>query len=374
MRTFLIIPFYLVVFAGISQALFTNDNSLVVNTGVVLSIEGGAMSSGTLLNEGAMRLYGDWTNSGDYRSVSGTFDLIGNGLNLNAGSSSYYHLGIDGNVELLSDLNITGLLELNSGILNTYEDAALLLGEEVVVTFENDAYINGILYSSQQGDVTFPVGTPSASLPVTLFGVISNNPIGVRVFEEPINADFNGDLDAISPNRYWQILDNGGFSIAGIQLTVQDEDFIEKEEEAVIGFTKDLTTPLGLLGFGELQGSLTSGTLMTQTYLLPGYYVLADKSVAGPPITVINVVTPLQDGKHDFLRIQNIEFYENNRVEIFDRNGNMVFEMKGYNNVDRVFTGIANTGAIKGALTTGNYFYTVQAGDIRDAGFIYIKN
>jgi len=374
MRIPIIFQYLLLAATGYSQALFTNDNSLVANTGVSLSIEGSAINSGTLVNEGAMRLYGDWTNSGDYRSVSGTFDLIGDNLRMNAGTSFYYHIGIDGNVDLLSDLNITGSLELNSGVLNTFEDAALLLGEEVIVSFDNDAYINGILFSSQQGDVTFPVGTPTASLPVTLYDIISSQPIGVQVFEEPLDLPSNNDLDAISPNRYWQILDNGGFSISRIQLTVLDETFIENEEEAVIGFTSDLNGPVELLGFGELDGSLNAGVLSTQTYLKPGYYVIADRSVAAPPLTIINIVTPLQDGKHDFLRIQNIEFYENNRVEIFDRTGNKVFEISGYNNMDRAFVGESNTGGNSGVLPTGNYYYTVQAGDIKEAGFLYLKN
>jgi len=374
MRLFFTIQYYFLVLTGFSQALFTNESSLITNTGVVLSIEGSAMNSGILVNEGTMRLNGDWANNGDYRSVSGTFDLIGNDLNMDAGPSSYYHIGIDGNVNLLSDLRVTGTFELNSGVLNTSEDAVLSLGEEVIATVNNEAYVNGILYSSQQGDVTFPIGTSTEYLPVKLFGIISSEPVGVKAIGSPLHVEVSDQLDAISPNRHWQILDNGDFSISAIELPVVNEDFIENDNELTIGFTDDLANPVIPFGSSELNGSLSSGTLTSRTPVLPGYYVIADASSDGPPIKVVNVVTPLQDGKHDFLRIENIEFYENNRVEIFDRNGNKVFEMDGYNNADRVFTGNANRGAVKGALTTGNYFYTVQAGEIKEAGFIYIKN
>ena len=70
---------------------------------------------------------------------------------------------------------------------------------------------------------------------------------------------------------------------------------------------------------------------------------------------------PNGDGKHDFLKIENIEFYPNNRVEIFNRVGSKVFSIENYNNSDRAFIGIANIRSSK-ELSTGTYYYTIQQG------------
>lgn len=49
-------------------------------------------------------------------------------------------------------------------------------------------------------------------------------------------------------------------------------------------------------------------------------------------ITIPNVFTPNGDGKNDFLVIENIEYYPDNKIVIFNRWGNKIFEKQGYQN------------------------------------------
>ncbi len=51
-----------------------------------------------------------------------------------------------------------------------------------------------------------------------------------------------------------------------------------------------------------------------------------------PPPNPTEVITPNEDGYNDVWRIQNIEFYPNNEVFIFDRWGQRVYQKKGYDN------------------------------------------
>lgn len=53
-----------------------------------------------------------------------------------------------------------------------------------------------------------------------------------------------------------------------------------------------------------------------------------------PPIIPQEVFTPNEDGFNDKWRINNIEFYPNNKVYIFDRWGQRVFYKEKYDNVD----------------------------------------
>lgn len=360
-----------------AQNLLTNDNSLVaIDANVPFTIQGSVMNSGTILNEGALRLLGDWDNSGDYNSVSGTFSLLGENQIFTPGDSEYAHLAINSTgVAVTSGLVITKSLELINGIVSLTSDATLLLNNEASITGGNSSsYIDGALFISPRESFNFPVGSETEYLPVTLSSIESEDSIGVQAFGSEIESTISSELDSFSPNRHWVLMGNDGFSVESISLPIKNETFIETEDEAVVAFTADLNDPLKIMGVPLVSGNLSEGIITSSGRIIAGYYVLADQSVGGPPITVINVVTSLQDGKHDFLRIENIEFYENNLVEIYDRQGVKVFKMTGYNNQDRVFRGKANVGS-RGMLETGSYYFTIQlTGSKREAGFVYVKN
>ena len=72
--------------------------------------------------------------------------------------------------------------------------------------------------------------------------------------------------------------------------------------------------------------------------------------------------SPNGDGVRDTWKIANIENYPNNRVIIYNRWGNVVFEIVGYNNTSRVFDGTANklTGLGAGELPSGTYFFNIE--------------
>lgn len=377
MKRFSIILFIILSSSGLNgQNLLTNNNALITISEVPFIIQGDASNTGSILNEGDLRLSGNWANRGDYSSVSGTFLLNGDNQIFEPGESRYSHLSVNSSgVAVLSDLEISQLLQLKLGLLSLSSGSSIFLGSSAIITDANeDSYVDGALFSSSQGDFTFPVGTENEYLPVSISSIQSTEPIGIQAFSSSINSSISKELDAISTNRYWQILENSTFSAKAITLPMINETFIENVEEAAIAFTNILTDPLKVWGVPFITGSVSSGSILSQANIISGYYTLADLSVGGPPIKVINVVTALQDGKHDFLRIDNIEFYEGNKVELFNRTGTKVFEMDGYNNADKVFRGISNVGNSE-SLPTGSYYFTVQlGGKKRESGFIYLKN
>ncbi|MEJ1222658.1 gliding motility-associated C-terminal domain-containing protein [Sediminicola sp. 1XM1-17] len=74
------------------------------------------------------------------------------------------------------------------------------------------------------------------------------------------------------------------------------------------------------------------------------------------PGYVFNQFSPNGDGINDILIINDIEIYPNNTLEIFDRNGNQVVSVKGYNNS---WKGDGDNGK----LPKGTYFYVLNLGD-----------
>ena len=72
------------------------------------------------------------------------------------------------------------------------------------------------------------------------------------------------------------------------------------------------------------------------------------------PGTLCNIFSPNGDGINDFLILVDHEDFSNNRLQIFDRYGNDVFEMNGYNST---WGGTALSG---GNLPRGTYFYILD--------------
>jgi large repetitive protein len=80
---------------------------------------------------------------------------------------------------------------------------------------------------------------------------------------------------------------------------------------------------------------------------------------AGSNLTVFNGFSPDGDGMNDFFTIRGIENYPNNGVILWNRWGNQVGEVKGYNNVDKVWNGTWNGKNVP----DGTYFYIINFND-----------
>lgn len=77
-------------------------------------------------------------------------------------------------------------------------------------------------------------------------------------------------------------------------------------------------------------------------------------------LVIYNAVSPNGDGYNDILRIEYIDIIEDtrrNKVTIFNRWGDKVFEVSDYDNMNNVFTGVGEGNAL---LPSGTYFYSIQ--------------
>gem|GEM_PF-2450695 len=75
------------------------------------------------------------------------------------------------------------------------------------------------------------------------------------------------------------------------------------------------------------------------------------------PIKVHKALSPNGDGINDFLMIEGVKDYPDNRLVIVDRNGMQIIEMKGYNNADVVFRGV---GPGNNPIPPGTYYYLLE--------------
>ncbi|MDZ7649706.1 MAG: gliding motility-associated C-terminal domain-containing protein [Cytophagales bacterium] len=92
-------------------------------------------------------------------------------------------------------------------------------------------------------------------------------------------------------------------------------------------------------------------------------------------ITVYNAISPNNDGLNDIFYIQYINLVsetQKNKVTIYNRWGNNVFEVEDYNNDTNVFKGLNQNG---GELPSGTYFYKIEYTNSQPTktGYIVIK-
>lgn len=191
--------------------------------------------------------------------------------------------------------------------------------------------------------------------------VISNQDINLGSTLINVNIDKNFNIENLSSSSAIDILsitvDNPVFQIIDVPSSIEPSS------------SEEFTVRLNANAKGEYSGTVTVATSLNDfTFRVTGT-VLEELS---NEIKVYNVVTPNGDGRHDFLQIDNITEYQNNKVSIFNRLGNRVFEINNYDNSSRIFEGISDNGD---ELLTGNYYYVIDKGngEKRISGFLIIK-
>lgn len=79
--------------------------------------------------------------------------------------------------------------------------------------------------------------------------------------------------------------------------------------------------------------------------------------VGNKQLIIYTAMSPNEDGQNDYLYIENIQFFPDNKVVIFNRWGNLVYEKDGYSN-DLPWHGTFGNQA----LPDGTYYYIVEDG------------
>ncbi|GIZ14991.1 alpha-amylase family glycosyl hydrolase [Capnocytophaga catalasegens] len=106
-------------------------------------------------------------------------------------------------------------------------------------------------------------------------------------------------------------------------------------------------------------------------------FIKEKENTTNNELVFYNAISANGDGVNDILQIQGVENYPNNTIKIFNELGQLVFQMQGYNNRDKVFRGYANVGS-GGRLPSHTYFYVFeyidQQGNIqRKMHWLYLK-
>ena len=129
------------------------------------------------------------------------------------------------------------------------------------------------------------------------------------------------------------------------------------------------------LGTDSLRYTVCDG--VTGAVLCAEALIILDVRLPVPALVVYQGVSPNGDNSNEYWRIEHIERYPDNVVQLYDRFGALVFEQQGYNNDSNNFVGLGNKGIRPGGneLPEGTYFYKIKTAAKAPVlqGFIVLK-
>jgi gliding motility-associated-like protein len=381
-KLFLTLLFGQSIFQVFGQGFYSKGAIVSLSSQTILTVPDSLVNTGTLVNNGDLRISGAWINLGTYDAGTGEITFNSNQvqtINHNDQSFGKLTIGGTGEKQFLADITIEGELDLQSSVLKSENGAKLILNKDAVVTGGSDqSHVVGPVEAKGTGDWIFPIGNGTTFLPVEIINVTDANAIATLTLNELTSGDvLTGavELGKLSSKRYWElVLGAGNLNQSKIKLPLADEDGLtDNEDLLIVAGSSTATGPYTSFGQSTRTGNLNSGSVTSEQAPTVSFFTVA--ALTGERgIEVYNGVSVIQDGQNDLMRIRNIELYPSNIVTVFNRWGDKVFEMSPYDNNQKVFRGESNING-NNKLPTGTYFYLIDLGDgsEKTSGYLVIR-
>ncbi|XOV94996.1 MAG: tandem-95 repeat protein [Bacteroidota bacterium] len=192
---------------------------------------------------------------------------------------------------------------------------------------------------------------------------VNDTPIGGEdYFEHDIYTPFSGDLSANDSDPEGTRLEislEDGSQIHGDLDLQSDGEFVYTPSRDYVG------TEIFTYRLCDTGSPVPVCVTVTVTFEL------------NDPLIVWQALSPNGDNMNDLWIIEGIDLFPDNKVQIFDRYNNVIYEVEGYNNMDKVWYGQSNRGLFNDQAPTGTYFYRIDLGDEKMSkplsGFIILK-
>lgn len=262
---------------------------------------------------------------------------------------------------------------------------------------ENDfSKIEGYAAITNQQNFGFPVGDVQYLRPLILnsesvnlfakcayFYEDANNPTSLPDSYSTASTDL--DVEIVSSTEFWR-LEATVPSALTLSWNIRSNigNLTENVDEVIpVGWSKNSQQWVNLVGSVPV-GTLTEGFVTTESFIPDDYEVITLGSSKTPFEPLAKDVLFLDnffvsvngDGINDNFFIEELQDFNSNFVQIYDRYGFKVFEKTDYLNDFVGFSNMDNVpfGAEKG-LPTGVYFYTIYIPeeDLNYQGFLYLS-
>ncbi len=371
---------------GCCWRFYSNAHAQLINIGEKIFIDNNALVfvennykhlGGNVFNNGKLTVKGDWLNNDlnstvfDARSI-GLTDLAGGSQTIGGSNKTRFpdlNLSGNGNKTASVDMDITKKLFLNDRELKANQYTISVLSPL------NDAIARstGFVSTDKKGKLIrsttntesylFPLGSSSAG---SIYRPVSVEPLnsGLNNFaitflnESPSNSGYSTtakreDIDQVSDQYYYILNQESGSS--NMNATFYQEAPEEDNFTQLVNWNFNVWEKAGssILDKGIFGDGLNRSVLFTSSGALKNLPVtFATSMLANDPLTFFNGFSPDGDGKNDKWIIKNIDLFPDNELTIFNRWGDEILKVKGYNSM---------TAWDGSDMISGTYFYVLKA-------------
>lgn len=368
-----------------SQNLVVNNSNLHIdNDGIVYAKGLTIGTKGYLENKGYFLVLGDIQNDGEIRNYNSVIEIGGNGNNYKGtGTNSFYNLVLAcKKLSNYSKLWINNNLKFASGGVQN-------IGKYSDIMFApNSAYKNANNTKHIQGKCTYygnksflyPVGNGSQLRGMTILN--KNFQKGISVNYVYSNSDVlyphnrkENSIGFIDQNEFWEVdLKNRdlAYSISFYRNRFTSSPEINKAFMKDLLIVKwDFDSDKWVI-IPQIKTNKTN-TLISSKINSKGIYAIGYRKKDNNDFVKNNLVSRGSDA----LMFNKLNMYKDNYINIYDSNGNLVWNTSHYNNSTNAFRGHSNMpGVINQKLDRGTYYFVFgykENGEINlKTGHLYV--
>lgn len=325
--------------------LFLDNNSILYITGNYLH------KDGQVLNNGKMTVLGDWSSNNQvFEDASIGTVVFNNSSAYLTGTATFPHLIFKGNGSYYLEGTFNAKLSLDiedAEIMASMAEALTLLNPDANALVRNAGYINTesldgsfVRYMNTQDEYLYPLGTKSLKRFVKLKPQNADLAAFAISFidKDPNTGGFNRASKAksvaeINDMYYHKIMRLSGANGVDASFLIP----LSEKYQHLVTWVKSAQWDRAHSSNSPDKSALLpylAQTILYKNADLPlgsdVGFALAQVNNVGP-FEFYNAFSPDGDGKNDTWEVKNIDAFPDNDLKIFDRSGNLVYRMSGYN-------------------------------------------
>ena len=361
-------------------------------------------SSGDVLNDGDFYFYGNYHNEGlfSYTTNSTTGYVVFEGLmgglqNISGASpSSFYDVlfnksGVEHAFHLTNDIENAGTVNLTNGVVWMDKEnggAFVFLKGAKHINTSDHSHVNGEVTKIGNETFKYPVGDggyyrfAGISAPANVAETYTGEYVLENSNTKYPHKDRTGIIQQINDQEYWIInqttkTENSVLVTLSWDKRTTPQSLIQNPQTLhIVRWDEKQNLWVDEGGLVDESNNTVTTPVQVEGFGIFTLGAIKEKDLNLGDVVIYQGVTPDGDGMNDYFIIDNINYFPNNHVSIYNRWGRKVYETSSYDSNGNVFKGYAEGVDVVGKgemLPTGTYYYVVKYLYDRDGQSQWVK-
>lgn len=373
-------------YAGL-HAQTANTGIMAVEDNTVISTQADFINTnnGVWINDGEAYIYKNFKNDGIVSHSIQSLGLTrfeGTSIQIIDGEEEsefkdilFFNTSQPAPFELNGKIKVNGTSEFNQGIVQNrgLNGGFLFTNDGIATNTWNGSHVDGPVFKLGSSAFTYPVGHSNFYRFCAISAPQNSDSNFEAVFyyqnsdEEKSHVDKDASIELINDKEFWKLNkiiseSNAVLTLSWDENTTPSQIYTGVEEIIIVTYDEANHKWIDLGGIVDINNKTVTTPVELSSY---GYFTTAKKfKVEDDCVEVFNVITPItKDGLNDYFKIDCLDKFPDNSVEIYNRWGVLVFETTKYGLDNNVFEGYSEGRATvggSGLLPTGTYFYVLK--------------